>query len=513
MTATLPAPSEITPRPSLPWGVAAAVGMVASTLIAWGSAHPEFSFNPAGWLDPTVMAIGTALPMPWNRVAIVLGCLVLSVLWWFLRPHAGRHAIGRPRLLLAVWALPLLLAPPVLSGDAVLYADSGWVENHGGSVYTDGLGSAGGPFAPSVDELWRGSGVAYPPLTLLVNQLVVALTGNDDYWSFVAMRLPAIVGVALIAFTVPRIAAYLAEKPWSGRPGGPSRLASLAPQGPQGPPSLAPQGPPSLAPQGASPGGAGDGAIWWGLLNPLLLVHFIGGAHNDALMVGASLLAIWVTVVAMRGDDTRRALLLWVVAPVLVGVAMALKQQGGLTVLAVAGIPIIDQLRAQPPGRRLVTYGVRTAGVTAVAVVTFVLIAFLSGKGFGWTAWLTLMGTAGTPAPFALLGQFGGDLIAWLGADPSGFRFAVGMASNITLLAVLAWVVIHFSDRPVSAVGWGSLAVAILGQSMHPWYVPWSLALLGLVPLTDKQRRWVAGFVLAFLVWNSIQTVLWHGDY
>lgn len=460
---------------AVPWGLAAVVGFVASGLVAWGSAHPEFSFHPAGWLDPTVMAIGTALPMPWNRVAIVLGCLALSVLWWFLRPHADRAPIGRPGLLLAVWALPLLWSPPPLSADAVLYADSGWIENTGGSVYADGLGSAGGPFAPSVDPLWRGTGVAYPPLSLLVNQAVVALTGGDDYWSFVAMRLPAILGVVLIGLTAPRIAAHL-------------------------------QPADDLAPHRAT---------WLGLLNPLLLVHYVGGAHNDALMAGFSLLAIWVTVLgaARARPDAVRTVLLWVVAPVLVGVAMALKQQGGLTVLAVAGIPIIAQLRALPLGRRLWAYGVRTAGVTAIAVAAFVLISVASGKGFGWTAWLTLMGTAGTPAPFALLGQLGGDLIEWLGADPSAFRFVVGMASNVTLLAVLGWVVVHFSDRPVTAVGWGSLALTILGQAMHPWYVPWSLALLGLVPLTPRQRRWVAGFAVAFLVWNSIQTVVWYGDY
>ena len=79
------------------------------------------------------------------------------------------------------------------------------------------------------------------------------------------------------------------------------------------------------------------------------------------------------------------------------------------------------------------------------------------------------------------------------------------------LLAVLAWIVIRFSDRPVAAAGWGALALAILGQSMHPWYIPWSLALLGLAALTRRQGGWVAGFVIVFGVWNAIQTVLWHG--
>ncbi|MBK8461564.1 MAG: polyprenol phosphomannose-dependent alpha 1,6 mannosyltransferase MptB [Nigerium sp.] len=247
-------------RPGMPWPVAAAAGAVASGFIAWGSAHEEFSFHRWGWLEPTITAIGATLPMPLNRVAIVAGMAALAVLWWLLRPRPGVRPIERPGLLLALWALPLLWAPPVLSGDAVLYADSGWIENRGFSVYNWGLGSAFGPFGESVDALWRGSGVAYPALSLVVNQLVVAATGNHAYWSVVAMRIPAVLGVALIALTLGRIARHLHP---------------------------------------ADPDAAGR-AAWWALLNPLLVVHFIGGAHNDALMAGASLTALWVTVVAVE---------------------------------------------------------------------------------------------------------------------------------------------------------------------------------------------------------------------
>ncbi len=459
-------------RPGVRWGVAAAVGFLASLLIAWGSAHPEFSFNRYGWLEPIMDDLGQLLPVPWDRWAIVVGVATLCVLWWQLRLRPGIAPIARPGWLLFIWVLPLLACPPVLSGDAVLYADSGWIENHGGSVYRHGLGSAFGPFGESVHSLWRGHGVAYPALSLVVNQVVVAATGNHAYWSIVALRIPAVLGVALIAACGPRIARFLTPD---------------------------------------DPDAAGR-AWWWGVLNPLVAVHFIGGAHNDALMAGVSVLAIYATVVGVQAGDTRRGrLLVWLAGPVLVGVAMALKQQGGLTVLAVAGLPILAALRATPLPARLLPYGRRTAAVTAIAVATFVALSLVTGKGFGWTAWLSLMGSAGTPAPFALLSAWGGDAVAALGADPAGFRAVVGVASNFVLLAVLAWVVVRFSDRPVAAVGWGSLAVAILGQSMHPWYFPWSLALLGLVPLTTRQRGWVAGFVMAFVTWNAVQTVLWHG--
>lgn len=313
-----------------PWPVAAVLGFLASLLIAWGSAHDEFSFYRYGWLEPGVGAIGALLPIPVNRIAIIVGALGLALLWWRLRVRPGFAGIERPGWLLAVWALPLLWCPPVLSGDAVLYADSGWIENHGGSVYRSGLGSNFGPFGESVDALWRGSGVAYPPLTLLVNQVVVAATGNHPYWSIVAMRLPALLGVLLIGLTLGRIARHLAPED----PDAPARAA------------------------------------WWGLLSPMLVVHFIGGAHNDALMAGASLAAIWVVVVAAEARASGRlaggavATLTWLVAPALVGVAMALKQQGGLTVLAVAGVPILAELARAPLPKRLWLLGRRTALVT-----------------------------------------------------------------------------------------------------------------------------------------------------
>lgn len=464
--------SELARRPGLPWGVAAAIGFVASVLVAWGSAHPEFGFGDDGWPAGWVNALGGAVPVPLDRILIVVGVVALCGLWWCLRVRRDVAPVGRPGLLLAIWALPLLWCPPVLSNDAVLYADAGWIENAGGSVYADGLASAGGPFAAHVDPLWAGSGVAYPALSLVINQAVVLLAGNHPYWSVVAMRLPVILAVVLLARVLPRIARFL-------RPGDTDAVGR---------------------------------AQWWGLLNPLLVLHFLGGAHNDAPMVAVSLGAVWVTVVALeRRRDAASGVLLWLVAPALVGVAMALKQQAGLTVLAVAGLPILAELGRLPLAQRVWRLGVRTAGVTAVALASFVGISLLTGKGLGWLAWLSLMADAGTVAPFAILRQWGGWALNGWGVDPAGFQAGVTMASNLVLLVVLAWIVLRFSDRPLAAVGWGSLAVAVLGQALHPWYVPWSLAVLGLVPLTRRQAGWLAGFAIAFVVWNAFQTVMWHG--
>ena len=435
-------------------------GFLGAIAVAWGGCHPEFSFT-GSWPSDVVNAIGLSAPLPLDRILIVIGVAAITWGWWHIRPTPTRPPVHAATVL-GLWSLPLLAAPPVLSNDAILYADLGWTLGAGADPYQVGLASSGGPFAYLVDPLWAGSGVAYPPLTLRLEQLVVQASGADAYWSVAAMRLPALLAVAAMLLLVPRIAALL---------GIPQR-----------------------------------GAIWLGVLNPLLLLHFIGAGHNDAPMVALSLTAIWITC---RWPAWWSSL---VVAPMVVGIAMAFKQQGGLTVIAVAGLPVAATLAALPLAGRLWLLGWRTAVATLVTVATFVAVSLASGLGFGWTGWLDLMGLAGTPAPLALLSKGGALLWAYGGGSYTAFLIIAGRVGTVILLLVLAWIAVRFADRPLSLVAWGSLAIAVLGQALHPWYLPWSLALLALVPLTRRQRYWVFGFAIAFCVWNAIQTVIWHGQ-
>lgn len=117
-------------------------------------------------------------------MAVVIGVLLLVAAWWLARPGAADPTYRR-RLLIAaaLWSVPLLVVPPVLSADAVLYADLGWIVNQSQNPYVVGLTGAGGPYAPHVDPLWAGTGVAYPPLALLTDAVVVRLVGFATYAS------------------------------------------------------------------------------------------------------------------------------------------------------------------------------------------------------------------------------------------------------------------------------------------------------------------------------------------
>lgn len=456
----MPVPAALLTQ-RLPASATSAIGVVGTTLIGWGACHLEFAHGPDGWPSGAINSIGLALPMPFNRVAIVLGVLLLIAAWWLARPAASDpHYHRRLLITAALWSLPMLLVPPVLSADAVLYADLGWIVNQGQNPYLVGLTGAGGPYAPHVDPLWAGNGVAYPPLALLTDGLVVRLTGFATYAGIIAMRLPVLAALAVIAWVLPKLAVRLNLDP--------------------------------------------DRALWWGLANPLLIVHFVGGAHNDALMIAVALVGVWV---ALRGPRWAWGL---IAGPAVIGLAMLFKQQAGLAVIAAAGLPVAGQLAQLGLGARVWLLARRTVVATAVAGLVFAAVSVASGLGFGWTAWLSLMGKAGTAAPFSVIAQVGEGLIQQAGGDPSGWLAGVGAVSSVTTVAVLAAVLIRFADRPLAAVAWGSLAVSALGQSMHPWYVPWSIALLALVPLTRRQFGWMTGFMIGFLAWNAVQTVIWH---
>lgn len=96
----------------LPASAVCGIGLLGTALIGWGSCHPEFAFGSDGWPSAAVNAIGSALPLPWNRLAVVIGVLLLVAAWWLARPGAADPTYRR-RLLIAaaLWSVPLLVVP------------------------------------------------------------------------------------------------------------------------------------------------------------------------------------------------------------------------------------------------------------------------------------------------------------------------------------------------------------------------------------------------------------------
>ena len=143
----------------------------------------------------------------------------------------------------AVWVVPLLVAPPLFSRDVYSYAAQGEMVTHGITPYQYGPSTLGaGPFVTNVDPLWGNAPAPYGPVFLRVDGFLVSITGHNPLATVVGLRLLALLGVVLLAVFVPKLAEACGRDPAS--------------------------------------------AFTLAVLNPITLLHLIGGAHNDALMLG-----------------------------------------------------------------------------------------------------------------------------------------------------------------------------------------------------------------------------------
>ncbi len=205
----------------------------------------------------------------------------------------------------------------------------------------------------------------------------------------------------------------------------------------------------------------GERALWLGVANPLVLLHVVGGAHNEALMLGLMLAGLAVTSLPL--------------AAVLVTLGALVKLP------AVAALPFL--VVAAP---RRVLLAVVPAVATAVAV------SYGTGLGWGWLGTLD----AGR-ARLSLLSVTTGLDRLLPGPWP-----ALGLLAGAATAAALLWR----SPRlgPLRALGLALLVVALLLPVVQPWYVLW-----GLLPLAAVAGpRLAAGLgagcvVLALLVGPS----------
>jgi hypothetical protein len=361
----------------------------------------------SGALPPGVAGFGPGTPL------VVLGVLLMGGSWWLLRTHALLASL--------LWSGPLLLAPPMLSRDVYAYVGQAALVVRGLDPYDGGPGQLDGPLTDGVDEVWRDTPAPYGPLWLWLAGGVVRLSGERLLPSLVGMRLLAVLGLLLSGWALHRL--------------------------------------------------AGERALWLGIANPLVLLHLVAGAHNEALMLGLMLAGLAVASLPA--------------AAVLVVLGALVKLP------AIAALPYL--VVAAP--RR-----VRAGAVVAVCGVATAALVSL-GTGLGW-GWLTSL-----DAGRARLSLFSpttglGTLVRAL-----DLVLLLGLVAGAGIAALLLWRTRTLG--PVRALGLALLAVALLLPVVQPWYVLW-----GVLPLAAVAGRQLAPalgamcLVLALLVWPSGRNVI-----
>jgi alpha-1,6-mannosyltransferase len=378
-------------------------------------------------------------------VALVVaygGLALLVVAWLFL----GRlvNAPGGPSrrslvLTLLVWSAPLCLAPPMFSRDVYSYAAQGWLVEQHASPYFWGPAAVPGPFLPDVAGIWRWTHAPYGPVFLQLARVTVGAGGGHVVPTVLGLRLIALVGVALLVRYVPRLAQHCGVAP--------------------------------------------NRALWLAVLNPLVLLHFVSGGHNDALLMGLMVAGLVLVL------DRRPVLGVAVCA-----LAVLVKAPAALALLFL--VPVWAEMMF---GRvRLVR---ATAAVGAISTAVIVGVTWLTGLGFGWVGALQTPGVVRNWLSITTaLGEAGGALTKVVGLGDytdksiSLFRGVGGVLAMVICLLLLAragqqrrWSV------AIGSLGLALSAVVLFSPVVQPWYLLWGFVLIAAsVPNPGIRRAVIA---------------------
>jgi hypothetical protein len=441
------------------------MGFFGSSLILWGASQPSSPFtvkseNPPAWffgLRQTSL-FQHFTPPPGVTFYLALAAfyagLILVMRAWVRLSRLTRERPGIPLrllvLVMAAWALPMLFVAPLLSQDAYSYVAQGEMMTRHISPYAYGpcvLGCGANSYASLTYPLWLNVTSPYGPLFLELAGWIQAGVGHSELGGLVLFRLEALVGITLIAVSIPRIARSF------GRDAGQ--------------------------------------AFVFAVMNPIVLVHLIGGMHNDALMIG--LLAAGLAL-ARSG---RPAL-----GVVLVALATLVKVPAAVGIIYIGW----DWLGAGVPIRRRLPM-VAAAGAIALGVMA--IVTQLVGLGWGWAKGLGNPDTVRSWLdPSTAIGLTLGKIVGGIGLGSHGdliLSLARGAGALVAIGLGIKWLLqSEPGARSMRALGLTMFVAVILGPVMQPWYLAWGVVLLA--PVAERYLR-------GTLVWLTIMvTFLGLGD-
>jgi alpha-1,6-mannosyltransferase len=426
-------------------------GLLGTVLIALGSFgagalpanDPTRHLPVVGLLRRGSIGLYTALGMYY------LGLIVLVIAWLVLGRLllTGAAADGVDstagevlspvalRRMLIRWMLPLLVGMPLASSDLYSYAAQAQLARHGLDPYTTTPADLPavdlGKFLDNVAWKWVDTPSPYGPMWVAVSKWVAAATGNHALISVLLLRLLPFGAVLLTARLLPVLARQYGKR--------------------------------------------ADLALWVAVANPLILVHAVGGGHNDAVMVA---LIVSGLVVATRPGAGWQHLAAGVA---LMTLAAAVKSPGLVAIAFI--VPIYLAGRPGWSWRELARH---CAGALAIATAVFAVVSLIAGVGLGWTKQVSsgvpVINFMSLPTLLAVLYR------AMIGAAHAGtlvdatvrdFRTVGTIVSALVLAGLWLRAVLGRLCRPavLRLLAVGLFSIVVLGPAVQPWYFTWALTI------------------------------------
>ncbi|VCT89834.1 Alpha-(1-_6)-mannopyranosyltransferase A [Mycolicibacterium hassiacum DSM 44199] len=386
----------------------------------------------------------------WGGVALML----VAWLWLGRRVLDGTATEYTLVATTAIWLAPLLLSVPVFSRDTYSYLAQGALLRDGFDPYEVGPVANPNSLLDNVSPIWTTTTAPYGPAFILVARFVTMLVGNDVVAGTMLLRLCMLPGLALLIWAAPRVARHV--------------------------------------------GASGAAALWICVLNPLVIIHLMGGVHNEMLMVGLMMAAI---ALSFRGHHV------W--AAGVIATAVAVKATAGLALPFMVWVWTRDlrRRREYPPVQAFI---VATAASAAIFVAVFAVLSLAAGVGLGWLTalagsvkiinWLTV------PTAVANLTNSIGGLFF-----PVNFYAVlevariVGIAIIAIALPLLWWRYRHTDREALIGTALVMCVVVLFVPAALPWYYTWPLAVAAALVQT---RPWIA-LIAGLSTWI---TVIWKPD-
>jgi alpha-1,6-mannosyltransferase len=416
--------------------------------------------------DPTFGVRLLNLPSRIQTVSLTMtttGAVMMTLAWLML----GRFALGSRRMsrsqldrTLLLWALPLLVAPPMYSRDVYSYLAQSQIARIGLDPYQVGPASGLGldhVFTLTVPSMWRETPAPYGPLFLWLGSGVSTLTGDNIVAAVLCHRLIVLGGVALILWATPRLARRC--------------------------------------------GVAEVSALWLGPCNPLLFMHLVAGIHNEALMLGLMLAG---TELALRGTDSTKRMLSrpphwprsrdewaqWYPLAMLVAGTVLIAMSSQVKLPSLLAVGFVAMALARRWGGTVRAFLAATGSLTAISLAVIGLIGWVSGLGFGW---VFTLGTANvvrswmSPPTLVALGTGQLGILLGLGDHTTsvlGLTRAIGVIAIAIVVTWLLLAVLRGRLQPVGGLGVALGATILFFPVVQPWYLLWAI-----VPLATWATR------------------------